>query len=107
MGDGLFRYSRHPNFFCEQMIWWTVFMFTLPLEDVRMQLPWSCGGAVLLTSLFHSSTNLTEEISLKKYPQYKDYQHSVSRLIPMAPHNWPSLKLLMEWPNKPKMSKRE
>ena len=25
--EGLWRYSRHPNFFCEQLIWWTVYSF--------------------------------------------------------------------------------
>ena len=26
---GLFRYSRHPNFFCEQAMWWTYYVFSI------------------------------------------------------------------------------
>lgn len=25
--SGLWRYSRHPNFFCEQVVWWTVYAY--------------------------------------------------------------------------------
>ncbi|MEM7437435.1 MAG: DUF1295 domain-containing protein, partial [Myxococcota bacterium] len=26
---GLFRYSRHPNFFCEQAMWWVYYLFSV------------------------------------------------------------------------------
>ena len=27
--SGLFRYSRHPNFFCEQAMWWVYYVFSV------------------------------------------------------------------------------
>jgi len=43
---------------------------------------YSFVGAALLNLLFLGSTALTEQISIEKYPAYKDYQNEVSRLVP-------------------------
>ena len=80
LSEGLFRYSRHPNFFCEQGIWWSFYLF-----GVAAGAPWlnpSLLGPVLLTALFLGSTAFTESISVSKYPEYADYQRRTSRLIP-------------------------
>jgi steroid 5-alpha reductase family enzyme len=42
-------------------------------------------GAVILTGLFHGSTNFTEEITRSKYPSYAEYQKRTSRLLPLPP----------------------
>lgn len=77
---GLFRYSRHPNFFFEQAQWWVVFFLgTIAAGSV---LQWTVIGAVLLTVLFIGSTNFTEQISRSRYPEYELYQQRTSALIP-------------------------
>lgn len=90
--EGLFRYSRHPNFFCEQMIWWSFYLFSVAAGAGG----WSIGllGPVLLTLLFQGSTSFTEMLSLEKYPDYADYQASTSRLIPWPPRSGPALPVL-------------
>jgi steroid 5-alpha reductase family enzyme len=83
MTGGLFRFSRHPNFFCEQAIWWVFYLFS-----VASGAPWlniSLIGPVVLTALFQGSTNFTEELTLAKYPSYADYQRRTSRLWPWPP----------------------
>lgn len=80
---GLFRFSRHPNFFCEVSMWWTFGLFALASGASIVDWIWS--GAFVLTALFQGSTNFTEELSLKKYPSYRDYQAATSRLIPWFP----------------------
>lgn len=80
---GLFRYSRHPNFFCEISIWWCIFFFARVAAGNSAV--WSGTGAVLLTLLFQGSTAFTEYISKKKYPLYKEYCADTSRLIPWLP----------------------
>jgi steroid 5-alpha reductase family enzyme len=80
---GLFRYSRHPNFFCEQAQWWVFYAFGAIAS--REWLNPTIVAPVLLAALFHGSTNLTESLSLAKYPEYADYQKRVSRLIPWFP----------------------
>ena len=79
---GLFRYSRHPNFFCEQGQWWALTLF--PLAAGLSWLHPTLAGAVLLTLLFDGSVRFTESISASKYPTYKDYQRRTSRQIPWA-----------------------
>jgi steroid 5-alpha reductase family enzyme len=80
---GLFRYSRHPNYFCEIAIWWVVFAFGAIAAGSPAQ--WTILGAVLLTLLFVGSTLFTESISSGKYPEYQDYQRSTSSIIPWRP----------------------
>ncbi len=80
---GLFRYSRHPNFFCEQAMWWTYYVFSIAAGAGWLN--WTIVGAVLLTLLFQASTGLTEQISLGKYPAYAGYQRTTSRLVPWVP----------------------
>ncbi len=81
--EGLFRYSRHPNFFCEQAIWWTFYLFSVAATG--RWLNESIVGPVVLTGLFHGSTDFTEEITSSKYPSYADYKRRTSRLVPWWP----------------------
>lgn len=80
---GLWAWSRHPNFFCEQAQWWVVYAFALAAGAPAVN-P-TLVGPVLLTLLFHGSTNFTEALSLRKYPSYVAYQRRVSRLVPWPP----------------------
>ncbi|RHY18378.1 hypothetical protein DYB32_010392 [Aphanomyces invadans] len=67
----------------EAKMWWTVYLFSVSASG---SLNWTAVGAILLSLLFQSSTRLTEDITLKKYPNYAIYQQHVSKLVPM----WPS-----------------
>lgn len=77
---GLFRYSRHPNFFCEIALWWVFYGFAVAASGDL--LGWPILGALLLHLLFLGSTPFTESITAKKYPGYRDYQRRTARLIP-------------------------
>lgn len=78
---GLFKYSRHPNFFFEFAQWWVIYGFGVLASG--QWLHWSVAGPVLLTLLFDGSTRFTESITKSKYPEYADYQRSTSRLLPL------------------------
>jgi steroid 5-alpha reductase family enzyme len=80
---GLFRYSRHPNYFCEIAIWWVVFAFGAIAAGSVAQL--TIVGTVLLTLLFIGSTVFTESISASKYPEYANYRRRVSAIVPWFP----------------------
>lgn len=80
---GLFRLSRHPNYFGEIMIWWTVYL--MGAVAAGMVIHWSGAGAVLLTLLFIGSTGFTESLSMAKYPEYEAYRSGTSAIIP-----WPA-----------------
>jgi len=78
--SGLFRYSRHPNYFCEIAQWWVFCLFGL--NALGGAASWLWFAPLLLTLLFVGSTHFTETISLSKYPSYVDYQRRVSAIIP-------------------------
>jgi hypothetical protein len=65
---GLWAYSRHPNFFCEQAIWWVVYAFAVAADVGCWNV--TLAGPVLLTLLFRGSANFTESITAGKYPAY-------------------------------------
>jgi steroid 5-alpha reductase family enzyme len=79
--SGLFRFSRHPNYFGEMSIW-VVFYLFVPAAGGAL-LHWTLTGAVLLILLFQGSIWITEYLSSAKYPQYKEYKKFVSRCIPL------------------------
>lgn len=82
---GLWRFSRHPNFFFEQAQWWTLFFFGAIAAGSVLQ--WTVLGAVLLTILFIGSTVFTESITKSKYPEYADYQATTSPIVPWPPRS--------------------
>jgi steroid 5-alpha reductase family enzyme len=91
--SGLFRYSRHPNFFFEQAQWW-VFYAIGATAAVASGLGFWGGalnatilGAALLSVLFVGSTIFTESISSSKYPAYADYRRTTSMLVPLPPRH--------------------
>ena len=82
--SGLFAYSRHPNFFCEQLIWVAIYLF-IPAATGSLLFTMPASGCIQLCLLFQGSTWLTELISASKYPQYAQYKQRVSMLLPMPP----------------------
>ena len=81
--SGLFRVSRHPNFFFEQAQWWVFYGFAVAASGVWLH--WTIAGAVLLSALFVGSTVFTESISRAKYPDYDAYRARTSPLVPWFP----------------------
>jgi len=81
--QGLFRYSRHPNYFGEIAVWWTLFLFAATAAGSLLD--WSGVGVVLLTLLFFGSTAFTESISASRYPAYREYQARTSAIVPWMP----------------------
>lgn len=85
--SGLFRYSRHPNFFFEQAQWWMIAAFGLiaGAGTTSSAIAFSVLGAAFLSLLFIGSTRFTESITRSKYPEYTRYQARTSMLIPWFP----------------------
>jgi len=80
---GLWRLSRHPNFFFEQAQWWVIFLLGASAAGSLLQ--WTVLGALLLTLLFVGSTVFTESITRGRYPEYADYQATTSPIVPWPP----------------------
>ena len=79
ISSGLWKYSRHPNFASEQLIWITYYFFSVNATGKFIN--WSIIGCLLLVILFYNSAKFSEGISDKKYPKYKEYQKRVPIFI--------------------------
>ncbi len=78
--EGLWRYSRHPNYFGEVMVWWGLYLIYFGYAkgfDIMIIAP------LMMTSLFvFISIPWMERKILATRPEYKAYQAKVSMLIP-------------------------
>ncbi|KAJ2638111.1 hypothetical protein GGF40_001894 [Coemansia sp. RSA 1286] len=84
--SGLWKYSRHPNVFCEGVFWALLSVFCMRASGVDFGVcenAWLWAGAAVLALLLSSSVRLTESISTSKYPAYKAYMVKTSRVVPM------------------------
>ena len=83
MDHGLWRYSRHPNYFGELCTWWGAYAIACetPLGV------WTIFGPLLLTFLLTrvSGTPTTEPHLKKTRPDYERYLQRTSAIIPMLP----------------------
>ncbi|KAL4483920.1 hypothetical protein ABPG72_013926 [Tetrahymena utriculariae] len=77
---GLWKYSRHPNYFGQITIWWGIFISLFGSTNPQL---WTVTGAMSITCLFNFySVPAMEKYLSQKKPSYKLYQKTVSRLIP-------------------------
>lgn len=82
LDKGLWSLSRHPNYFAEQAIWVSFYLFSVAASG--QWLNWSISGALLLIVLFQGSSQFSEEISASKYPEYTNYQKTKPRFFPIG-----------------------
>ena len=80
---GLWRYTRHPNYFGDAMIWWGVFLVALSTQ---------AGFLTILAPLFMnflllrvSGVAMLERSLKKNKPEYAEYVEKTSAFIPMPP----------------------
>lgn len=77
---GLWRYSRHPNYFGEVLFWWGIYLFVLA---ANASFWWTIIGPALMTMMFiFISIPMMEEHMLQKNPEYAKYQRYISMLVP-------------------------
>lgn len=81
MDRGLWRYTRHPNYFGDFCVWWGLFLLA---ADAGAW--WTALGPVVMTVLLLkvSGVSLLER-SLKRRPEYADYVARTSAFVPMPP----------------------
>ncbi len=82
MSTGLWRYTRHPNYFGEATLWWGIFLIALSGGVT----PFAVVGPVIITLLllFVSGVPLLEK-SMKDKPGYAEYAAKTSIFVPWFP----------------------
>ncbi|MGH3220607.1 MAG: DUF1295 domain-containing protein [Streptosporangiaceae bacterium] len=83
MDRGLWRYTRHPNYFGDACMWWG--MFLIALGSVA-ELP-TVIAPLLMTLVLTRGTGqrLTDRRMAATRPQYADYAARTSGFIPLPP----------------------
>lgn len=85
LDTGLWRYSRHPNYFGEFCIWWGFFLFAIASGHW-----WSILSPILLTLLLLkiSGVSLLESTITERRPAYADYIKKTNAFFPWFPRRF-------------------
>ncbi|MBU1347891.1 MAG: DUF1295 domain-containing protein [Alphaproteobacteria bacterium] len=84
LDTGLWRYTRHPNYFGDACVWWGLWLIAAETGWVGVV---SIGGPIFLTFTLTkwSGIGITEKSTAKTKPKYADYVRRTSAFIPMPP----------------------
>lgn len=86
--EGLWGYSRHPNYFFEWLVWVAFFLFALP--SPRGWIAIVCPALMLLFLFRITGIPANEQQALRsKGDAYRDYQRTTSPFIPWFPRKHP------------------
>jgi len=82
MDRGLWRYTRHPNYFGDACIWWAFYLFALAADGW-----WSFPGPLLMSFLLLrvSGVALLEKDIGRRRPAYRDYVLRTNAFFPGPP----------------------
>lgn len=86
LDSGLWKYSRHPNYFGEASFWWGLFLFALAAEGTAAL--WTGAGALAITIMFwFISIPLLDNRSVERRAGYEAHMRKVSGFIPLPPRS--------------------
>ncbi|MEK9939486.1 MAG: DUF1295 domain-containing protein, partial [Methylotenera sp.] len=82
LNTGVWRYSRHPNYFGESCVWWGFYIIALAAGAW-----WALPSALLMTLLLLkvSGVALLEKDIAERRPEYQAYIKSTNAFIPGIP----------------------
>ena len=83
MNQGLWAYSRHPNYFGEAMIWWGIFLISFASPNSW----WTVISPLVITTVLLKMTGipLTEKSIAERRPGYSDYVKRTNAFFPWFP----------------------
>lgn len=83
LDTGLWKYTRHPNYFGDACVWWGLYLIAAETEAGR----WAILGPIFLTFTLTrwSGIGITEKAVTRSRPGYADYVKRTSAFIPWPP----------------------
>jgi steroid 5-alpha reductase family enzyme len=89
ISTGLWKYSRHPNYFGEILLWIGVYLFTFnSLNSIQKIFAFNSPVLIALLLIFITGLPKLEKYADKKWgklKQYKEYKRKTSILMPWFP----------------------
>jgi len=84
LDTGLWRYTRHPNYFGDACVWWGLWLIAAESGAIGL---WSIIGPIFLTFTLTrwSGIGITEKATHRSRPGYADYVARTSAFIPWPP----------------------
>ena len=80
VGDGLWKYSRHPNYLGEILMWWGIALSVISLFP---HAPYLCAGAVANTVLFLTVSIPMADRRQSRKPGFEEYKSRTRMLLPL------------------------
>ncbi len=82
LDTGLWRYTRHPNYFGDFCIWWSFFLLALPAGGW-----WTIASPLLMSFLLLrvSGVAMLERTIVNRRPKYADYVRKTNAFFPWQP----------------------
>lgn len=82
MQTGLWKYTRHPNYFGEVLVWWGIFIMVLPLEYGL----WAIISPITISFLLLYVSGIPMlEAKYKDNAAFQEYKKRTSAFFPMLP----------------------
>jgi steroid 5-alpha reductase family enzyme len=82
IANGLWAYSRHPNYFGEITFWWGLFLFGFSANSNYW---WTIIGPLAMTAMFQwASIPMLDRRSVERRPGYAEHMRRVNAVVP-----WP------------------
>lgn len=83
LDTGLWRFSRHPNYFGEAVMWWGVYLIVVENGSNL----WTIVSPIVITFLLLrvSGVTMMEETVVERRPEYAAYQKKTNAFFPWRP----------------------
>jgi steroid 5-alpha reductase family enzyme len=83
MDRGLWRYTRHPNYFGDAVVWWGLFL----IAAAHPVMLWTAVGPLIMSVLLTrvSGVPLLEASMARRKPGYQEYMERTSGFFPLPP----------------------
>jgi steroid 5-alpha reductase family enzyme len=83
MDRGMWRYSRHPNYFGEILFWWSLWFFALAAAPAWW---WTVIGPLAMVTMFlAASIPMLDDRSRARRPSFAAYAKRTSAIVPWPP----------------------
>ena len=79
---GLWKYSRHPNYFGDLVVWFSIFTFSLSSNNILIILGSLLSPLIMGMIFYYITGPILDQAMIKSRPKYKEYMKQSNSLFP-------------------------